>query len=95
MLRRLITEISFTAPQLKPRFCLFQRVQDRLYLTLPSLEEHTSSSSAYLGALGFTKPLDRIVLRTIPLKSPLKWLSKTRGPNLVEATTGGAPEKAL
>ena len=59
------------------------------------MEEHTSSSSAYLGALGFTKPLDRIVLRAIPLKSLLEWLSKTRGPNLVEATTGGAPEKAL
>ena len=82
-------------PSLKPRFCLFQRVRDRLYLTPPSLEEHTSSSSAYLGALGFTKPLDRIVLCTIPLKSLLEWLSKTKDPNLVEATMGGAPEKAL
>ena len=80
---------------LKPRFCLFQRVWNRLYLTPPSLEEHTSSLSAYLGALGFTQPLDRIVLRTIPLKSLLEWLSKTRDPNLVEATTGGASEKAL
>ena len=59
------------------------------------MEEHTSSSSAYLGALGFTKPLERIVLCTILLKSLLEWLSKPRGPNLVEATTGGAPEKAL
>ena len=82
-------------PSLKPHFCLFQRVQNRLYLTLPSLEEHTSSSSAYLGALGFTQPLDRIVLLAIPLKSLLEWLSKTRDPNLVEATTGGVPEKAL
>ena len=95
MLRRLITEISFTAPQLKPRFCLFQRVWDWLYLTPPSVEEHTSSSSAYLGALGFMKPLDRIVLNAIQLKGLLEWLSKTRGPNLVEATTGRAPEKAL
>ena len=31
----------------------------------------------------------------IPLKSLLEWLSKTRGPNLVEATMGGAPEEAL
>ena len=82
-------------PSLKPRFCLFQRVRNRLYLTLPSLEEHTSSSSAYLGALGFTQPLDKIVLHAIPLKSLLEWLLKTRDPNLVEATTGGAPEKAL
>ena len=49
----------------------------------------------YLGALGFTQPLDRIVLHAIPLKSLLEWLSKTRDPNLVEATTGRAPEKAL
>ena len=82
-------------PSLKPRFCLFQRVWDQLYLTPPSLEEHTSSSSAYLGALGFTKPLDRIVLHTIPLKSLLEWLSKTKDPNLVETTVGGAHEKAL
>ena len=82
-------------PSLKPHFCLFQQVWDWLYLTPPSLEEHTSSSSAYLGALGFTKPLDKIVLCTIPLKSLLEWLSKTKDPNLVEATLGGAPEKAL
>ena len=49
----------------------------------------------YLRALGFTKLLDRIVLHTIPLKSLLEWLSKTKDPNLVEATVGGAPEKAL
>ena len=41
------------------------------------------------------KPLERIVLHAIPLKSLLKWLSKTRGPNLVEATMGRMPEKAL
>ena len=41
------------------------------------------------------KPLERIVLHAIPLKSLLKWLSKPRGPNLVEATMGEVPEKAL
>ena len=76
-------------------FCLFQRVRDRLYLTPPSLDEHTSSTSAYLGALGFMKPLEKIVLHVIPLKSLLEWLAKPRGPHLVEATMGGAPEKAL
>ena len=49
----------------------------------------------YLGALGFTKPLERLVLHAVPLKSLLEWLSKPRGPNLVEATTGAVPEKAL
>ena len=81
--------------QLKPCFLSFQRVQDQLYLTLPSLEEHTSSSAAYLGALGFTKPLETIVLHAVPLKSLLKWLSKPRGPNLLEATVAVVPEKAL
>ena len=77
----------------KTTFCLFQRVRDRLYLTPPSLDEHTGSSSAYLGALGFTKPLEKIVLRSIPLKSILEWLAKPKGPNLVEATMCSAPEK--
>ena len=49
----------------KTTSCLFQHVRDRLYLTPPSLDEHTSSTSAYLGALGFTKPQEKIVLRTI------------------------------
>ena len=41
------------------------------------------------------KPLEKIVLRAIPLKSLLEWLAKPRGPHLVEATMGGVPEKAL
>ena len=41
------------------------------------------------------KPLEQIVLRAIPLKSLLEWLAKPRGPHLVEAPRGGAPEKAL
>ena len=41
------------------------------------------------------KPLEKIVLCAIPLKSLLEWLAKPRGPHLVEATGGGAPEKAL
>ena len=76
-------------------FYLFQRVWDRPYLTPPSLDKHTSSTSAYLGALGFMKPLEKIVLHAIPLKSLLEWLAKPRGPHLVEATMGGAPEKVL
>ena len=41
------------------------------------------------------KPLEKIVLRSIPLKSVLEWLAKPKGPNLVETTMCGAPEKAL
>ena len=79
----------------KTTFCLFQHIWDRLYLTPPSLDEHIGSSSAYLGALGFTKPQEKIVLHSIPLKSVLEWLAKPKGPNLVEATVCSAPEKAL
>ena len=41
------------------------------------------------------KPLEKIVLRSIPLKSVLEWLVKPKNPNLVEATVCGVPEKAL
>ena len=79
----------------KTTFCLFQHVRDRLYLTPPSLDEHTSSTSAYLGALGFTKPQEKIVLHPIPLKNVLEWLAKPKGPNLVEDPVCSVPEKAL
>ena len=35
------------------------------------------------------------MLRTMPLQSLLDWLSKPKGPNLVEASVAVAPEKAL
>ena len=79
----------------KTTFYLFQRVWDRLYLTPPSLDEHTSSTSAYLGALAFTKPQEKIVLHSIPLKNVLEWLAKPKGPHLVEDPMGSVPEKAL
>ena len=86
---------GFTTPQLKPHFYLFQRVQDQLYLTLPTLVEHTTSTGVYFGALGFTKQLEKLVLRAVPLQSLLDWLSKPKGPNLVETSTAAAPDKAL
>ena len=95
ILRGFNAEVGFTAPQLKPCFHLFQRVWDQLYLTPPSLEEHTSSTGAYLGALGFTQPLEKLVLHAVPLQSLLDWLLQPKGPNLVEASAAAAPEKAL
>ena len=86
---------GFTAPQLKPCFYLFQRVQDQLYLTLPTLKEHTSSTGVYFGALGFTKPLEKLVLHAVPLQNLLDWLSKPKGPYLVEASAATVPDKAL
>ena len=86
---------GFTAPQLKPCFYLFHRVRDQLYLTLPTLEEHTSSTGVYFGVLGFTKPLEKLVLCAVPLQNLLDWLSKPKGPYLVEASVATVPDKAL
>ena len=83
------------APQLKPRFHLFQRVRDQLYLTPPTLEEDTSSAGAYLGVLGFSQPLEKLVLHAVALQSLLDWLSQPKGPNLVEASAAAAPDRAL
>ena len=49
----------------------------------------------YFGALGFTKPLEKLVLCAVPLQSLLDWLSKPKGPNLVEASIAAVPDKAL
>ena len=57
--------------------------------------EHISLTALYLRTLGFTKPLEQLVLHTLPLQSLLDWLSKPKGPNLVEASVAAMPEKAL
>ena len=82
-------------PQLKPHFSLFQRVQDQLYLTPPTVLDYTGMTGAYFGTLGFTKPLEQLMLHTVPLQSLLEWLSKPQGPNLVEASVATATDKAL
>ena len=66
-----------------------------MYLTPPTVLEHTSLTGAYFHALGFTKPLEQLMLHTVPLQSLLDWLSKPKGPNLVEASVAAAPDKAL
>ena len=57
--------------------------------------KQTSSTGAYFGALGFTKPLEKLVLHAMPLHILLDWLSKPKGPNLVEASTAAMLDKAL
>ena len=83
------------AHQLKPCFCLFQRVRDQQYLQPPTMLEESSSTKAYFGALSFTKPLEKLTLCTLSLSILLDWLSKPKGPHLVEAANGANPEKAL
>ena len=64
-------------------------------MTPPTVLEYTGLTGSYLGALGFTKPLEQLMLHTMPLQSLLDWLSKPKDPNLVEASVAAAPEKAL
>ena len=91
----LTPKLLFMAHQLKPCFCLFQRVRDQLYLQPPTMLEESSSTKVYFGTLSFTKPLEKLVLCTVSLSILLDWLSKPRGPHLVEAASGANPEKAL
>ena len=57
--------------------------------------EESSSTKAYFGALTFTKPLEKLLLCTVSLGVLLDWLSKPKGPHLVEATGGANPKRAL
>ena len=42
--------------------------------------------TTFLGALGFTRPVEQLVLCSVPLPSLIFWLSRPKGSNLVEAT---------
>ena len=57
--------------------------------------EESSSTRVYFGALSFTEPLEKLVLCTISFSILLDWLSKPKGPHLVETTSGSNSEKAL
>ena len=74
---------------------MLQRIQDWLYLNPPTVLEETSSTRAYFGTLAFTKPLEKLVFRTVPLHVLLDWLSKPKGPHLMEASGAATPKKAL
>ena len=74
---------------------MLQRIWDRLYFNPPTVLEETSSTRAYFGTLAFTKPLEKLVFWTVPLQVLLDWLSKPKGPHLVEASGAATPKKAL
>ena len=68
-------------------FCLrFQGIRDRLYQDPMEVQTPGQAFTAFLGALGFTRPVEQLVLRSVPLLSLLFWLSRPKGSNLVEAT---------
>ena len=69
-------------------FCLpFQGIRDRLYQDPMEVQTPGQAFAAFLGALGFTRPVEQLELRLVPLPSLLFWLSRPKGSNLVEATT--------
>ena len=61
----------------------------------PAVPDSPFTERTYLGALGFTQPLEKLVLHAVPLQSLLDWLSQPKGPNLVEASAAVVPDKAL
>ena len=68
-------------------FCLqFQGIWDRLYQDPMEVQMPGQVFTAFLGALGFTRPVEQLVLRSVPLPSLSFWLSRPKGSNLVEAT---------
>ena len=72
-------------------FCLqFQGIWERLYQNPMEVEMTGSAFTAFLGALGFTTPVEQLMLHSVPLPSLLFWLSKPKGSNLVEATIPAA-----
>ena len=80
-------------PPVKTRllFLLFQRVRDQLYLTPPRVTEHDDWLGVYLGALGFTKPLEQLMLHTVPQQSPLDWLFEPQGGDFSDSGTLQGP----
>ena len=68
-------------------FCLrFQGIRDRLYQDPMEVQTPGQAFTAFLGALGFTRPVEQLVLCSVPLPSLLFWLSRPKRSNLVEAT---------
>ena len=69
-------------------FCLpFQGIRDRLYEDPMEVQTPGQAFAAFLGALGFTRPVEQLELRLVPLPSLLFCLSRPKCSNLVEATT--------
>ena len=68
-------------------FCLpFQGIRDRLYQDPMEVQTPGQAFTAFLGAMGFTRPVEQLGLRSVPLPSLLFWLRRPKGINLVEAT---------
>ena len=68
---------------------------DHIYKNPVKLNEHSNDSSSFFGALGFTRQVELLTLKTVPTESLLSWLTKPTGPHLVEVTWEDEPLSAL
>ena len=68
---------------------------DQLYRSLAKLKKHIDDSGPFFGALGFTSPVEQLVLRTTPAESLLNWLTMLTGPHLVEVVVTSRSHTAL
>ena len=62
-----------------------QGVHELLYKTPAHLKSHSDDSGAFFGTLGFTVPIEELTLRTAAVADVLTWLTKPKGPRLVDA----------
>ena len=76
-------------------YFFLQGVRDYIYNYPVKLSEHTNESNSFFGALGFTRPVELLALKTVPTESLLSWLTKTTSPHLVEVASEPEPLSAL
>ena len=68
---------------------------DHLYKTPVKVLEYTDDLNSYLGAIGFTQPVELLSLKAVSLNSLVDWLKEPTGPHLVTAGAGSDPHTAL
>ena len=70
-------------------------MHDQLYKSPAKLKKHTNDSGSFLGALGFTSPVEQLALRVVLAESLLTWLTMPTGPHLMEAVETSESHTAL
>ena len=70
-------------------------MRDQLYKSPVKLKKHTDDLGSFFGALGFTSPVEQLVLRAAPAESLLTWLTMLTGPHLMEAVLTSESHTAL
>ena len=85
-----VTSYLIQARKLKPStllFFFFWEVHQRLYQKPARIKNHTNDSGYFLGALGFTLPVEELTLWSTSLTTVLDWLTLPHGPSLVDGTS--------